>query len=204
MDPSVCFLSSVNAGASVTGVFVCTQQSGGRCLHVLCMLGCTLGHAGAGDKQGGCFAWRSSNLCQVWSNAPQLLAAGRAAGAAFPLQEDAVTVDTRKVIGEKGEICKRHLLLNSAIAKPFEVAADFHFKRGRWEKPAQRLQLSCAQVLTRTLLASADGVGCVRPSSFGIPMEPAPSTPFAALETPCKATCAAASWSSTGSWGASL
>lgn len=129
MDPSVCFLGSASPGASVTRVFVCTQRSGGRCLHVLCMLGCTLEQAGAGDKQGRCFAWRSSNLCQVWSNAPQLLAAGRAAGEALPLQEDAVTVDTRKVIGEKGEICKRHLLLNSAIAKPFEVAADFHFKK---------------------------------------------------------------------------
>lgn len=43
----------------------------------------------------------------VQSNAPQVPGAGRAGRETFWMQDDAVTVDTRKVIGEKGKNLKK-------------------------------------------------------------------------------------------------
>lgn len=48
----------------------------------------------------------------------------------LPELADTVTVETRKVIGERGALCKRHPLLHSAMEPLFEAAADFHIKRG--------------------------------------------------------------------------
>lgn len=121
-------------------------RSRGRCLRAPSdpISGCS-GTTGSSPRD----PHASCSCCsRGWSNAPLLPGGRRAARETSPTRDDAVTVDTRKVIGEKGKICKRHLLLNSAITEPFERAAHLHFKRRQREKPAQKLELG-ARVLAQ-------------------------------------------------------